>query len=111
MTKKDPLDDDHELAEVLQGLVHQNYSLGQCIIGLQATCAALIREVCNLSPDPGVAMLRFNAQLTGIAAGVAERFNNLQIADEFDTSQMTATIDTITQLAEESIKARSSAQT
>lgn len=105
MTKKDPLDDDHELAEVLQGLVHQNYSLGQCIIGLQTTCAALIREICSLSPDPGDAMVRFNAQLTGIAAGVADRFNKLQIAEGFDTSDMTATIETITQLAEESATA------
>lgn len=104
MTKRDR-QDDQDLADVLQGLVHQNYSLGQSILGLQTTCAALIRELCNLSPEPGDAMLRFNAHLTGIAAGVAERFNNLNMADEFDTSEMTATIETITELAEESAAA------
>lgn len=105
MSEKAETNVDDELARFLQGLVRQNYALGQSITGLQATCAALIREICSLSGAPGDTMLRFNAELTGIAAGVADRFNNLDMTHEFDTSEMTATIEAITQLAEEGLAA------
>lgn len=92
---------DEELAIILRNLIAQNYELGQRIIGLQSTCAALIAELSRMSPDPQQKLLRFNAELTGLASGVAERFNQLQMKPGFDTREITSTIDLVTRLAEE----------
>lgn len=92
---------DEELSEILRNLIAQNYELGQRVIGLQTTCAAIIAEICRMSAEPEQKLLKFNAELMGIASGVAERFNRQKMKLGFDTREITATIELVTRLAED----------
>lgn len=106
MSNVDRDSSDEELSEILRNLIAQNYDLGQRVIGLQTTCAALIAEICRMSADPEQKLLNFNAELTGIASGVAERFNRQKMKTGFDTREITATIELVTRLAEDDFHSR-----
>ncbi|MFK0335352.1 hypothetical protein ACIQUB_30015 [Rhizobium sp. NPDC090275] len=94
--------EDDDLSDILANLVKQNYHMSQRLVGLQATCAMLLSEVCKLSPDPRGSLVRICGELDGLASGVAEKFEVLQ-AEEciFDSRGISESIETVMTLAQE----------
>lgn len=91
---------DETFYEIIDGLIAQNYRLGQKQIAMECVCAAMLAQIALLSPSPDSCLDRINSELCGVAMGVASQLKSLGINPGYDSAAITTTIETLSELSE-----------
>ena len=94
------------MKKIIALLIDQNFRLGQRQIALECACSTLIAQVSVLQGNPRSALDRTMTELGGTAAGVAHQVSVIENDPYFDTTEITATMESLGRMAEAVLEAR-----
>jgi hypothetical protein len=89
-----------EFGFIMNALIEQNRCLGQRVLALECACSEVMAEVALLNENPQDKLASMNANLGGVAMGVADRS-----AMKLESAEMTAAIEAVAMLSETALSA------